>query len=301
VQAGRSLLQQGPPVTFGLTVAGWLTGLDAAADRLRGLRFAVQFGGAVGTLASLGAHGPVVRTALARRLDLPEPALPWHTERTRIAELASALGEVCGVVGKICGDVTLLATTELAEVTEEGPAGSGGSSTMPHKRNPVAAVTALAAARQAPGLVAGLLGAMVQEHQRAAGAWQAEWRQLTDLLRLTGAAAHWLRTCVERLRVHEDAMRANLDRTGGLAIAERVTSELAPVIGRLRAHNAVTAACGRVAAGEGTLAEVLAADPLLGAHLDRERIAALLDPTGYLGSAGTFVDAALAAHRERTG
>lgn len=299
-QAGRSLLQQAVPVTFGLTAATWLSGVEAGIERLRAVRgrLAVQLGGAAGTLASLGDAGPVVLARLAQELELAEPTIAWHTERSRIAEVASALGEVSGSVAKIGGDIVLLAQTEVAEVYEAA-GGAGGSSTMPHKRNPVAAVSALAAARQAPGLVATLLAAMEQEHQRAAGGWHAEWRPQSELLSSAGSAAFWLRTSLERLDIDEARMRVNLDITGGLLLAERVTAELAGELGRLAAHDAVTAACERAADEGSRLGEVLAEDPVIGARLDKERIAELLDPAGYLGNAGTFVDRALRAHRAR--
>jgi len=300
VQAGRTLLQQALPVTFGLQLAGWLSGLDAAADRLRAQRFAVQLGGATGTLASLGEHGPAVLSAFAGRLGLDEPALPWHTERTRIAELAGALGELSGVVAAAARALVLLAQTEVGEVAEVAE-GSGGSSTMPHKRNPVAAVAASAAAQQAPGLVATLLGAMAQEHQRAAGSWHAEWRPLAELLRSTGSAVHWLRTSLDRLRVDTGRMRDNLDLTRGALLSERVTTALAAETGRLEAHDAVSACTRRALAGEGELADLLAADELVGGHLSRERIGELLDPADYLGSARIFVDRALTAHEKRKG
>lgn len=294
IQVGRTLLQHALPVTFGLTAAGWLTALDAAREALRGLRFPVQFGGAAGTLASLGEHGPAVLTALAGRLDLDEPVLPWHTDRTPVAELAGALGETAGVVARVARDVVLLAQTDVGEVHESGS--DGGSSTMPHKRNPVAALSALASAKRAPGLVADLLAAMEHEHQRAAGAWHAEWLPLVDLLRATGSAAHWLRTSVGRLQVNAERMRTNLAASGGVLLAERVTTELAPAAGRLAAHDAVTACCRAATSGEGDLAELLAADPVVGEHLSRQRIEELLDPAGYLGSARVFVERSLAAH-----
>lgn len=298
VQAGRTLLQQALPVTFGYQVAGWLSGMDAAAERLRSQRFAAQLGGATGTLASLGEAGPAVLSAFAGRLGLDEPALPWHTERTRIAELAGALGETSGVVAGISRSLVLLAQTEVGEIAEVAE-GSGGSSTMPHKRNPVAAVSADAAAQQAPGLVATLLAAMAQEHQRAAGSWHAEWRPLTELFRSTGSAVHWLRTSLDRLQVDTHRMRANLDITRGALLSERVTTALAAETGRLEAHDAVSACTRRALAGEGELATLLAEDPLVGKHLTRERIAALLDPADYLGSAWVFVERALAAHEKR--
>ncbi|MEE2043949.1 alpha-L-arabinofuranosidase C-terminal domain-containing protein, partial [Nocardiopsis tropica] len=233
--AGRTLLQQALPTTFGAVAAGWANGLAEAADQLDRVltgRLAVQLGGAVGTLASLGEDGPGVTAALAARLDLADPVLPWHTERGRIAELASALGRICGAAGTAAQDVVLLAQTEVGELVEDGGPGVGGSSTLPHKRNPVAAVSALACARQAPGLVANLLAAQIQEHQRAAGGWHAEWLPLTDLFRRTGGAVAWLRTSASRLRVVPGRMRANLGLTGGLALSERVTTDLAPELGR---------------------------------------------------------------------
>ena len=269
VQVGRTLLQHAPPVTFGLTAAGWLAGLDAAGDalrRVRSERLAVQLGGAVGTLAVFGADGPRVLAAMSGRLGLAEPTLPWHTERSRVAELAAAMAQTCGAVAAVARDVVLLAQAEVGEVSEEGPAGSGGSSTLPHKRNPIAAVSALAAAAQAPGLAATLFAAMAHEHQRAAGAWHAEWRPLRELMRCTGSAVWWLRTGLERLRVHPDRMRANLGLTGGLVLAERVTAELAPIVGRLAAHDAVTACCARAAAaGVGAAGPAEAADAGAGA------------------------------------
>ena len=290
--AGRTLLQQAVPVTLGLKAAGWLTGLDDAIARLRTVReerLAVQLGGAAGTLASLGDRGVDVMEAMARALGLAQPVLPWHTIRTRPAELAGALGTACGVVAKTARDVTLLAQTEVAEVAEGA---AGGSSTMPHKRNPVAAISAAACAAQAPGLVATLLGAMAHEHERAAGSWHAEWRPFTELLRSTGSAAAWLRTCLEELEVDARAMRENLDITGGLLLAERVSTELAPELGRMEAHEAVQ----RAAAAGGSFAEALAEQPEIHGRIPAERLAELLDPSGYLGSTDVFIDRALAAH-----
>ncbi|MFE9575035.1 3-carboxy-cis,cis-muconate cycloisomerase [Nocardia sp. NPDC006044] len=298
VMAGRSLLQQALPVTFGLTAAGWLGGVTAALDRIdliRRERLAVQFGGAVGTLAALRGNGIAVLSELARRLDLAEPALAWHTERSRIAELAGVLGQTCAAVAKIARDITLLAQTEIAEVREQGPPGSGGSSTMPHKQNPVAAVLAAGSAAQAPGLVATLLAAGAHEHQRAAGAWHAEWQPLTELLRTTGSAVHWLRVSLERLQVDPVRMRGNLESTGGLLVAENVAIELASVaggaVGRQEATDLVAACCLRDSSGD--LADLLAADPTIGKYLNRNRIEDLLDPASYLGSAAELVRRAL--------
>jgi 3-carboxy-cis,cis-muconate cycloisomerase/3-oxoadipate enol-lactonase len=299
-QVGRTLLQQALPVTFGLTAAGWLNAVDNAADRLRRVReeqLAVQLGGAAGTLASLGGEGQAVVAAFATRLGLGEPNLPWHTDRGRVGELATALGLACAAMAKIAHDLTLLAQTEIAEVSERE---AGGSSTMPHKRNPVAAVAAVASAAQAPGLVATLLAASAHEHQRAAGSWHAEWRPFTELLRGTGSAAHWLRTALERLRTHPTSMRANLHRTGGLLMTERITTTLTPLIGRSAAHDAVAECATRAAQGD-SLIDLLAAHPVVAGRLDRSRLRALLEPSGYLGSTQVFVDRAIAAHRARPG
>jgi 3-carboxy-cis,cis-muconate cycloisomerase len=224
---GRTLMQQAVPTTFGLKAAGWLVALDESKRRLSELRLAAQLGGAAGNLAALGSD---VLGRFARELGLDEPVLPWHTDRTRIAELACALGEACGAMAKVAGDVILLAQTEVGEV-REGVEGRGGSSTMAHKRNPVAAISARAASRQAPGLVATLLASMEHEHERAAGAWHAEWPALRALLGFTGSAAAWLRDCLENLEVDVERMRANL---GDADASVGAASEL--VDRALRAH-----------------------------------------------------------------
>jgi 3-carboxy-cis,cis-muconate cycloisomerase len=208
--AGRTLLQQAVPITFGLKAAGWLVALDGAADRLaevRRTRLAVQLGGAAGTLAGSGERPLDLVRAFADELQLAAPLLPWHTDRTRIADLAGALGTTAGVAGKVARDVVLLAQSEVGEVAEDAP---GASSAMPHKRNPVAAVATSACAAQAPGLVATLLATMVQEHERAAGAWHAEWRPLRELLIAVGSGSAWLRECLAGLVVEPSALAANL-------------------------------------------------------------------------------------------
>jgi len=208
--AGRTLLQHAVPTTFGLKAAGWLVALDEVAGRLAELqrtRLAVQLGGAAGTLAGYGEHALDVVAAMARELNLAVPLLPWHTDRTRIADLACVLGTTAGVIAKVARDVTLLAQSEVGEVAEAAP---GASSAMPHKRNPVAAIAAAACAAQAPGLVATLLAAMAHEHERAAGAWHAEWRPLRELFVAVGSAAAWLRTSLAGLTVDRAAVAANL-------------------------------------------------------------------------------------------
>ncbi|HET6147021.1 MAG TPA: 3-carboxy-cis,cis-muconate cycloisomerase [Polyangia bacterium] len=298
--AGRTLLQQALPISFGLQAAGWLAGLDDAAAALAAIRahgLAAQLGGAAGTLASLGDAGPQVLGFLADEVGLPAPELPWHTARARVGALAGALGVAAGTIGKAARDVVLLAQSEVAEV-REGGARRGGSSAMPHKRNPVAAVSALACAARAPGLVATLLGVW-PEHQRGAGPWQAEWRPLGDLLVAVGSAAAWLRDCLTHLIVDQARMRANLDRSGGLLLAERVAGALAPALGRLPAHDLVAEVAAEAASSGLGFGEALAARAEVRARLSPEEIQRLLDPTGYLGSAQLFVDRALAAYRAR--
>ncbi len=299
---GRTLMQQALPATFGCVAANWLGGLDRSAlslERVAG-QLPVQLGGAAGTLASLGDRGVLVLGYLAEELGLAEPAAPWHTDRTRIAELAGALGETAGAVAKVALDVALLASSDIGEV-HEGVAGRGGSSTLPQKRNPIAAVTARACATRAPGLVATLLALMPQELQRSAGGWQAEWPALSDLLATTGSAVAWLKDCLENLEVDEARMRANLEAAGTTILSERVSLALAPSLGRARAHGLVAEAVAEVARSTGgaSFADVLMSRPEIASSLDEEAIVKLLDPTTYLGSAGAFVDRALRAHETR--
>jgi 3-carboxy-cis,cis-muconate cycloisomerase len=305
VMAGRTLLQQAVPVTFGLVAAGWLTAMDEARqqlDRVRASRLAIQFGGAAGTLASLGDAGAAVAGLLAAELGLPEPVLPWHTDRQRIIQLAAALAGVCAAAGLVARNVTLLAQTEVAEVAEgAGAPGQGGSSAMPHKRNPVVSVLILGCTRRAPGLLATLTAAAEQEHQRAAGAWHAEWETLSELLRLTGSASSWLVSLLTGLLVDPARMRANLDATGGLPLAEHMTAMLATALGRLTAHDLVAAAADRAATERLSLTEAMLADPaaaaaLRDAAIGPAELAEAADPAGYLGSSAEFVRRALAAH-----
>jgi 3-carboxy-cis,cis-muconate cycloisomerase len=207
--AGRTLLQRAVPTTFGAVAAGWGVGLDRALARLSAVRdtLAVQYGGAAGTLAAVHPDGPAIRAALADELGLADPGGTWHTERSRITDLAGTLGTAAAALGKVAGDIVLLAQTEVGEVREAAP---GGSSAMPHKQNPIAAITARAATISAPGLVATLLSAGSPELQRGAGAWHAEWPALTRLLQATGGAASRLSTSLVGLHVETAAMERNL-------------------------------------------------------------------------------------------
>ncbi len=297
--AGRTLLQQAVPITFGLKTAGWLVAVLDARRRLAELaerRLAAQLGGAAGTLAPLGEAGPEVLRLYARELELAEPALPWHTDRTRIAELAGALAVAAGVAEKIGRDVALLAQTEVGEAAE--PAG-GVSSTMPQKRNPARSTVAVACARQVYGHASVLISGVGQEHERGVGGWHAEWAALSGALALTGGAAAAAAEVVDGLKVDVARMRSNLGAGGGAVMAEAAAFRLADGLGRQAARQAVADAAARVAAGGGSLAEELAAAGVGG--LSAQELAAALAPESYLGSAGAFVDRALELHRAERG
>ena len=292
VMAGRTLLQQAVPTTFGLKAAGWALALDGARRRLAALAFPVQLGAAAGTLAPYGGKGSAVGRALAGELGLEPVVLPWHAVRLPVADLAGGLGATAGVAAKVAVDVVLLAQTEVGEVHEGAP-GRGGSSAMPHKRNPIAAVQSRAAARRAPGLVATLLACMEHEHERAAGAWHAEWAPLSDLLVSVGTAVAWLRDCLEGLVVDGARMRANLDARGTEMAAEPLAGALAPTLGRGRAHDVVASAVAASRAEGVALRDVLLDQSAVNDVLTTEEVDGLLDPTRQVGEAPDLVDAAL--------
>jgi 3-carboxy-cis,cis-muconate cycloisomerase len=292
---GRTLMQQALPTTFGLKAAGWLAGLDGARLRLAEVvaTLPVQYGGAAGTLAASSGSGVALRTAFAAELGLADTAVPWHTVRLPIADLAGALGAAAGVVATVAVDVVLLAQTEVGEVSEGGDT-RGGSSAMPHKRNPVAAISARACARRAPGQVATLLSAMEQEHERAAGAWHSEWPTLTGLLSTVGSAASWLAESLSGLRPDPARMAATVAAARDPELAGALAEALTSSLGAGAAHDAAAEATRAAAAGGRPLRDVLAerTDVDLGALL----AAAAPDP----GEAAAQVDAALADHRRLT-
>ncbi|MEV2216741.1 3-carboxy-cis,cis-muconate cycloisomerase [Streptomyces sp. NPDC050997] len=289
---GRTLTQHAVPTTFGLKAAGWRSLVLDARDRVTAARDALpaQLGGAAGTLAAFQAYGAADPAALpgayARELGLRSPALPWHTLRTPIADLAGCLAFAAGALGKIAADVLTLSRTEIAEVTEGS---GGGSSAMPHKANPVRSTLVAAAARRAPQLAATLYGSLAAEDERPAGAWHAEWEPLRDLLRLVGGAARDTAELTEHLRVHADVMREHLDLTHGLVVSERLSAELSPVLGRARAKELLTELARRTFSEQRTLRELLAEEPEL-KDLDLD---GLTDPTRYTGAAAALTDRAL--------
>jgi 3-carboxy-cis,cis-muconate cycloisomerase len=295
---GRTWLQHALPITLGLKAAGWLDVVRRHEARLRQLRpqlLVLQFGGAVGTLAALGERGPAVAEALARELDLGLPDLPWHGARDRLVELGTVLALLTGTLGKIARDLSLLMQTDVGEAFEPAGEGRGGSSTMPHKRNPVACAAILSAATRVPPLAATLLAAMPQEHERGLGGWHAEWEALPELCLLAAGALRQTLETIEGLEVDAVRMRANLDTTRGLIMAEAVMMALAPRLGRLVAHERVEHA-SKIAAAQGRhLREVLAEDLEITAELDGTALDRLFDPLSYVGQAQSFVDRVLAS------
>ncbi|MER6286063.1 3-carboxy-cis,cis-muconate cycloisomerase [Streptomyces sviceus] len=289
---GRTLTQHAVPTTFGLKAAGWRSLVLDARDRVTAVRgsLPVQLGGAAGTLAAFTAYGtedtPALTAAFARELGLDAPLLPWHTLRTPIADLAGCLAFTAGALGRIAADVLVLGRTEIAEVAEGS---GGGSSAMPHKANPVRSTLIAAAARRAPQLAATLYGSLAAEDERPAGAWHAEWEPLRDLLRLVGGAARDAAELTAGLRVHAGTMREHLDLTHGLIVSERLSAELAPVLGRARAKALLTELAERTYAEGVSLGELLRQEPeLKDVDLDE-----LTDPARYTGSAGALTDRAL--------
>jgi 3-carboxy-cis,cis-muconate cycloisomerase len=297
VMAGRTHAQQALPITFGYKAALWLDPLLTMRERLAQLRprlLKLQFGGAVGTLASLGADGPKVAAELARELDLALPAIPWHVARDSVAELGCWCGLLCGTLAKPANDILWLMQSEVAEASEPAAPGKGGSSTMPQKRNPIGCEYVLAQARGAQALVPQLLGAMQHEHERGAGPMQIEQLSLGQALLLTHGALATLVPIAEGLFVDAARMRRNLDAGGGLIMAEAVMMGLAPKLGRGAAHEVVHHACDVAMAERIHLADALAREERVTALLDADGIARLTDPAGYLGAAQAFTDAVLA-------
>src|SRR6266581_928512 len=289
----RTWLQHALPMPFGLKLAEYAAALHRSRTRLQRLRnegLALQFGGAAGTLAALGDKGMAVAEKLAQELKLPLPDAPWHTHRDRIAEAASVFAVLTGTCGKIGRDVSLMMQTDVAEAFEPSDEGRGGSSTMPHKRNPVAAATALAAATMAPNLAATIFAAQVQDHERSAGPWHAEWPTLPTLLLVTSGALASIVDIAEGLEVDVARMRANLDETHGLIMAEAVAMALAEKIGKREAHHLVETASKKAVTERKGLSEVLTKDPKVTAHLSAEKIAKLFEPMAYQGVSQALID-----------
>jgi 3-carboxy-cis,cis-muconate cycloisomerase len=296
----RTWLQHALPMPFGLKLAEYAAALHRSRLRLKRLRaegLALQFGGAAGTLAALGDKGLVVAEQLAKELQLPLPDAPWHTHRDRIADVASVLAILSGSCGKIARDVSLMMQTDVGEAFEPSGEGRGGSSTMPHKRNPVASASALGAATMAPNLAATIFAAQIQDHERSAGPWHAEWPTLPTLLLVTSGALAAIVDIAEGLEVDAERMRLNLDETHGLIMAEAVTFALAEKLGKSDAHHLVEAATKRAVAEKKHLRDVLTADPKVSAQLSAAAIAKLFEPMDYQGVSQALIDRLLASFK----
>ncbi|UVJ43161.1 3-carboxy-cis,cis-muconate cycloisomerase [Pseudomonas sp. LS1212] len=299
--AGRTWLQHATPVTLGMKIAGWLGAVSRSRQRLRELKprlLSLQFGGASGTLAALGSQAWPVAQALANELQLALPEQPWHTQRDRLVEFASVLGLVAGSLGKLGRDVSLLMQTEAAEVFEPAAPGKGGSSTMPHKRNPVGAAVLIGAATRVPGLLATMFSAMPQEHERSLGLWHAEWETLPEICCLVSGALQQALLLAEGMEVDAMRMRRNLDLTQGLVLAEAVSIVLAQRLGRDAAHHLLEHCCKRAVAEQRHLRAVLGDEPKVTAELSADELDRLLDPAHYLGQAQRWVERAVAEHTE---
>jgi 3-carboxy-cis,cis-muconate cycloisomerase len=298
----RTWMQHALPTTFGFKIAGWLDALNRHHCRLaetqRQTRV-LQFGGAVGTLAALDGRGWEVAQALAHELHLELPDIPWHSHRDRIAEVATTLGLLTGTLGKIARDISLHAQTEVAELSEPVAEGRGGSSTMPHKRNPVTAAVVLSAATRVPALVSTILSAMVQEDERGLGGWHAEWESLPEIIMLSGGALHHLAETLPGLAIDSQKMHENLGLTNGLIFAEAVAMALGSKIGRLQAHQMVDAACQRALAERKDLRAILAQDREIGRHLSPADLDRLFDPRRYMGVADLLIDRVLSSYQDQ--
>ena len=300
LMAGRTWAQQALPVPLGLKTAAALSAVTRHRRRLGTLRAemaVLQFGGAAGTLASLGEGGLDVSAALGRELDLVVPALPWHSQRDRIAETGATLGLVVGTLGKLARDVSLLMQTEVGEAFEPAAQGKGGSSTMPHKRNPVGCALVLSAALRVPALVSTLLSAMLQEHERGLGGWHAEWETLPEIFNLASGALEHMNELLAGLEVRPDQMKRNLEATRGLLLAEAVSMELGRHIGRVAAHALLEEACRRAVREDRHLRDVVLEHATVRKYLAPAAIRRLFEPARYTGVARPFIRRAIAEWR----
>jgi 3-carboxy-cis,cis-muconate cycloisomerase len=301
--AGRTWLQHATPVTLGMKIAGWLGAVTRSRQRFQELKprlLVLQFGGASGTLAALGAQAMPIAEALAGELQLTLPDQPWHTQRDRLVEFGSVLGLIAGSLGKLGRDISLLMQTEAGEVFEPSAPGKGGSSTMPHKRNPVGAAVLIGAATRVPGLLSTLFSAMPQEHERSLGLWHAEWETLPEICCLVSGSLKQALLVAQGLEVDADRMARNLDLTQGLVLAEAVSIVLAQRVGRDTAHHLLERCCKRAVAEQRHLRAVLGDEPQVTAELSAAELDHLLDPAHYLGQAQTWVERAVAEHSALT-
>ncbi len=293
VMIGRSFMQHARPITFGYKVAGWLDALLRSQKTIQILLqqgFALQLGGAVGTLSGMQEKGLQVSETMSELLDLQNPSKPWHTERDRFVTISSALGILTGNIGKMAKDISLLMQTEIAEVFEPSATGKGGSSTMPHKRNPVGCIAILANANRVPGLVATMLSCMTHDHERATGLWHAEWETLSDIVKLTAGAVKKAVELTNGLEVDAQRMLANLELTNGLIYAENVALALADKIGKADAHELVEQCCVNAQSEGVPLKEIILKDRTIVKELNKEKIEELFDACNSIGLFNEYID-----------
>jgi 3-carboxy-cis,cis-muconate cycloisomerase len=298
----RTWMQHAVPTTLGIKFAGWLDALGRHRERFREMQnrcLALQFGGAAGTLAALGSQGGVVAKYLSEQLKLALPQIPWHSHRDRMCEIATTLGLLTGTLGKIARDISLHMQTEIDELREPAEEGRGGSSTMPHKHNPVACATILAAAIRVPGLVATMLSAMIQEDERGLGGWHAEWETLPEIVCLTAGAMHQLATVVPRLEIDVKRMRENLELTKGLIFAEAITTALGEKISRSHARELIDAAGERAIKDQRHLRDVINDDQKIAEHLAGGQLDKLFDARNYAGTSSAFIDAVIENYKSQ--
>jgi 3-carboxy-cis,cis-muconate cycloisomerase len=296
---GRTWMQHAVPTTLGFKFAGWLDALNRHIDRINHVQagcFDPQFGGAVGTLASLGPRAHAFSIALSNELKVPLNEIPWHSHRDRTTEFATTFGMLTGTLGKIARDISLHMQTEIDELREPAEPNRGGSSTMPHKRNPVACAAILSAATRVPGLVSTMLTAMIHEDERALGNWHAEWETLPQIVMLAGGALHQLTELIPHLEIDTDRMRKNLELTNGLIYSEALTSALATKIGHTEARKQIDAASKQSANNHTHLRKTIETDKILAQHFTTAELDQLFDPRSYTGMANIFIDQVLAAH-----
>ncbi|RZG44705.1 3-carboxy-cis,cis-muconate cycloisomerase [Acinetobacter wuhouensis] len=296
VMIGRTWLQQALPITFGHKLARWASAFQRDLERIHSMKSRVltaQLGGAVGSLASLQQNGSAVVDAYARNLGLSKPSCTWHGERDRIVEIASTVALIMGTLGKMARDWSLMMQTEIAELFEPTGKGRGGSSTMPHKRNPVAAASILAAANRVPVLISSLYQSMVQEHERSLGGWHAEWLAIPEIFQLTAGALTRTLDVLTGMDVRADQMRANLECTSGLIMAEAIMMALAPKMGRMQAHHLVEKACKTAVEQKCHLQTVISELDEVKQYFSSEQIQQIFKPESYLGNIQAQIDAVL--------
>lgn len=296
IMIGRTFLQHARPITFGFKVAGWLDGMLRSKQRIERLfeeSFAIQLGGAVGTLSGMGDKGIRVVEEMSNELGLTMALMPWHTQRDRIVEIAAALGILAGNIGKIGTDISLLMQTEVAEVFEPFTAGKGGSSAMPHKRNPVSSIVCMAIAQRIPPLVSGLMTGMVQDHERATGAWHAEWETLESIVKLTVGTLNQAVTLTDGLEVDAERMLHNLEITNGLIYAEGVSQALSVAMSKTAAHELVEQCCLQAQKEGRHLKATITEDGVISKALTSAQIEQIFDPANSLGMCSEFIDRVL--------